>query len=405
MTLRIAAGWLLALATAAVAQGPYRPVDDSVVLEQLPVPRLAGIASLQELRAHWVSRPTSVPAALAYARAAFELNRREEDPRYLGYAESALAPWWSSPQAPPEVVLLRASLRLARVDHALAEQDLRTLIDSQAPEGQAARITRAGLRLLQGNPGGAEADCQAAQHFVGKLVAQTCSAAVRGLRGEAAQALDALDIALLGSADAPLAAELWARSVAAELAQRLGRTAPAKQHFEQAIRRMTAADSPDPGLLAAYADFLLAQRDPRRVQALLTPFPRQDTLVLRLALAEGMLARQGDATAQAAAQEHTRHLRLRFQEMRQRGDRSHMREQALFELDVLGDAPAALRSIAQAWSSQREPLDALLYLRAARAAGKPEAGADARDWVATTGLVDLRLAPELAAAQIAAPLR
>jgi hypothetical protein len=387
---------LALLAPLSVADAPYRPRSDNDVLEQLRAPRLAGAATLRELRDQWQLRPAHVPSALAYARAALELNRREEDPRYLGYAEAALAPWWSLPQAPPEVVLLRASLRLARMDHALAEQDLRALIDSPAPEGQAARITRAGLRLLQGNPGAAELDCRAAQVFVGPLVAETCSAAVRGLRGEAAQALAALDAALLRSADAPLAAEMWARTVAAELAQRLGRTAPANQHFEQAIRRMTAADSPDPGLLAAYADFLLSQRDARRVQALLTPFPRQDTLVLRLTLAEGLLARQGDAAAQAAAQEHTRHLRLRFQEMRQRGDRSHLRDQALFELDVLGDPPAALRSMAQAWSLQREPLDALLYLRAARAAGAPDAAAAVRRWIAETGLQDLRLAPEVA---------
>ena len=384
--------WLLA--GPVLADAPYRPHSDTAVLEQLRVPRLAGLASLRELRDQWQLRPTHVPAALAYARAALELHRREEDPRYLGYAEAALAPWWSLAQAPPELVLLRASLRLARMDHALAEQDLRALIDSPAPEGQAARITRAGLRLVQGDPVAAQADCQAAQAFVGPLVAETCAAAVRGLRGDAAAGLAALDAALLRSADAPLSAELWARAVAAELALRLGRTPAAQQHFELALRRMTAADSPDPGLLAAYADFLLSQRDARRVQLLLTPYPRQDSLVLRLTLAERLLGQQGDAAASAAAQVHTRHLQLRFQEMRQRGDRSHLRDQALFELDVLGDPPAALRSIAQAWTIQREPLDALVYLRAARAAGAPAAAAAVRSWIAATGLQDQRLAQE-----------
>ena len=387
---------LWSLALPALADAPYRPRNDDVVLEQLRVPRLAGAATLRELRDQWLSRPAHVPSALAYARAALELNRREEDPRYLGYAEAALAPWWALPQAPPEVVLLRASLRLARMDHAQAEQDLRGLIDSPAPEGHAARITRAGLRLLQGDPDAAQADCLAAQAFVGSLVAVTCTAAARGLRGDTAQALEALDAALLRSADAPVSAELWGRAVAAELAQRLGRTTAAQQHFAQALQRMTAAENPDPGLLAAYADFLLTQRDARRVQVLLTPYPRQDSLVLRLTLAERLLAQQGDTAAQAAALQHTQHLRLRFQEMRQRGDRSHLREQALFELDVLGDAPAALRSMAQAWSYQREPFDALLYLRAARVAGTPDAAAAARAWVAKTGLQDLRLAPELA---------
>ena len=318
MIRQVAACWLLALATPVVAQAPYRPVDDSVVLEQLQVPRLAGAASLQELRAHWVSRPASVPAALAYARGAFELNRREEDPRYLGYAQIALKPWWDLPLAPPEIMLLRASLRLVRVEHTQAEQDLQALIDSPAPEGHAARITRAGLRLSQGNPVAALADCKAAAPHVSGLVTATCAAAANGLGSSTAGALADLETALQGSADAPLVSELWARAVAAELAQRIGRTEQARRHFEAGTRRMTAADSTDPGLLAAYADFLLAQREGRSAQTLLAPYQRQDSLLLRLTLAQRMLGTAGDTAAAASAQVHARRLALRFEEMRQR---------------------------------------------------------------------------------------
>ena len=301
MIWRIAACGLLVCATAAVAQAPYRPDNDSVVLEKLQVPRLAGAASLQELRAHWASRPASVPAALAYARGALELHRREEDPRYLGYAQIALGPWWDLPLAPPEIMLLRASLRLVRMEHAQADQDLQALIDSPAPEGHAARITRAGLRLSQGNPVAALADCKAAVSHMSALVAATCVAAANGLGSSAPGALADLEMALQGSADAPLASELWARAVAAELAQRLGQTDQARRHFEAGARRMTAADSTDPGLLAAYADFLLEQREGRSVQTLLTPFQRQDSLLLRLALAERMLGAAGDASAAGTA--------------------------------------------------------------------------------------------------------
>ena len=42
-------------------------------------------------------------------------------------------------------MLLRASLRLARVDYDSAERDLHALIESPAPEGHAARITRDAL--------------------------------------------------------------------------------------------------------------------------------------------------------------------------------------------------------------------------------------------------------------------
>jgi len=386
-------------ATAAAAEVPYTPRDDSIVLERLAVPRLPGSASLRELRDAWTAKPTFLPAALAYARAALELNRREEDPRYLGYAEAALAPWWERPQAPPEVMLLRASLRLARVDYDSAERDLRALIESAAPEGHAARITRASLYVSKGEPAAALADCEAAIAYVSRLVASTCVAAAKGLSGSAATGLADLEEALIASAGAPVATVLWAHGVAAELAQRLGRTPDARRHFEEAVQSMTAANTTDPGLLAAYADLLLDQGEHRRAQVLLAPYQRQDSLLLRLTLAEHALGLAGDADAARAADEHALRLALRFQEMRDRGDRSHLREQALFELGIHHDAARALQLMQQSWVFLREPVDARLYLRAAVAAKQPDAAAPVNDWLRKSGLEDARLAPELAAAK------
>jgi hypothetical protein len=127
MRRRLALAAALAVAAnAATADAPYTPNDDGVVLERIAVPRLPGTASLRELRDTWQAMPAHLPAALAYARAALELNRREEDPRCLGYAEAALAPWSARAQGQPEAVLLRASLRLARADYdrALSEPGL-----------------------------------------------------------------------------------------------------------------------------------------------------------------------------------------------------------------------------------------------------------------------------------------
>ena len=388
-----------AMAAAAAVDAPYIPADDSVVLERFVVPRLPGSASLRELRDAWTAKPDFLPTALAYARAALELNRREEDPRYLGYAEAALRQWWTRPQPPPEVMLLRASLRLARVDYGGAEQDLGALIQSAAPEGHAARISRAGLYVSKGDPSAALADCEAAREYVSPLVASTCIAAARGLAGDAADALAQLDAALAANPGVPVATLLWSRGVAAELAQRLGRTAAARRHFEEALRAMTAASTTDPGLLASYADFLLDQGEYRQAQALLAPYQRQDSLLLRLTLAERAHGAAGDAASAGAADEHARRLELRFQEMRERGDKSHLREQAMFELGIRHDAPRALQLMQQSWVFLREPVDARVYLRAAIAAKAPNAALPVREWLRQSGLEDARLTPELAAAQ------
>lgn len=237
------------------------------------------------------------------------------------------------------------------------------------------------------------------------LVASTCIAAARGLAGDAADALAELDAALAAHPGVPVATLLWSHGVAAELAQRLDRAAAARQHFEEALHSMTAANTTDPGLLASYADFLLDQGEYRQAQALLAPYQRQDSLLLRLTLAERALGLAGDAAVAAAADEHARRLELRFQEMRERGDKSHLREQAMFELGVRGDAPRALQLIEQSWAFLREPIDARLYLRAAVAAKKPDAVLPVREWLRKSGLADARLVPELAAAQKLAATR
>jgi hypothetical protein len=395
---------IYAVAMAARAAAPYTPVSDGEVLERIETPRLPGAASLRELRDRWLAQPLSVPTVLAYARAALELSRREEDPRYLGYAEAALTPWWKQAHAAPEIMLLRASLRLARMEYADALTDLQILIDSSAPEAHVARMTRAGVRLIQGDPIAALADCKAAKAYVSELVAVVCVAAANGLGGAAASGYFELDAALAAAAGAPLATQLWARVVAAELAQRLGKWAEARRHFEDATRRMTAANTTDPGLLASYADFLLDQGQFGKVQTLLAPYTRQDTLLLRLALAQHAAGIAGDATAKAAAHKHVQLLSLRFQEMRQRGDRSHLREQALFELSLRTNPTGALQIMRESWALQREPLDARLYLRAAAAAKQPAAAIPVLEWLRSCGLQDARLQTDLAAVQQQSPV-
>ncbi|MEO8385633.1 MAG: hypothetical protein ABI583_10345 [Betaproteobacteria bacterium] len=382
------------------AELPYTPNNDSVVLERVAEPRLPGTMSLRKLRDAWTDKPAFLPNALAYARAALELNRREEDPRYLGYAEAALSLWLKRQQLPPEVLLLRASLRFARVDYVGAEQDLRLLINSAAPEGHVARISRSSIYISRGDPVAALADCEAAKTHVSRLVASTCSGAARGLAGEATIALADIEDALIANDGTPISTLLRAHALAAELALRLGRVAVARKHFEQALRRMNDASTIDPGLIASYADFLLELNEPRNAQTLLASYERQDSLLLRLTLAERALALAGDATAADAAAGHERRLALRFRDMRARGDLSHLREQALFELDIRSNATVALQLIQTSWAMLREPVDARLYLRAAIAAKQPGAAAPILNWLRKSGLQDARLAAPLAILQV-----
>src|SRR5881392_3562796 len=89
---------LRALAIASFAAGacaaPYVPKDDTTVLERLPV--RPGDPVARELRPNPRKRETAVRLAERY----FALATSEGDPRYVGYAQAALKPWWDLP-APP----------------------------------------------------------------------------------------------------------------------------------------------------------------------------------------------------------------------------------------------------------------------------------------------------------------
>jgi hypothetical protein len=107
-------------------------------------------------------------------------------------------------------------------------------------------------------------------------------------------------------------------------------------------------------------------------------------LLLRLAIAQRRLRHP-------QASDSLRRLDERFAAARLRGDSLHRREEALAALD-LHDDPARALALAQAqWRQQKEPADARLLVRAARAAGRPEAAEAVWQFARASGLRDIAL--------------
>src|SRR5262245_49152095 len=100
---------LLAFATGAAA-APFVPADDAQVLERLPERTGPRYREVRQLRAVAAARPGDPASAAALATAYYRIAHDEGDPRYLGYAQAALAPWWKQEDAPTAVVLARATL-------------------------------------------------------------------------------------------------------------------------------------------------------------------------------------------------------------------------------------------------------------------------------------------------------
>lgn len=383
--------WPVALLHAALCHAvPFTPAGDDTVVERLPARIGTGAERQQQraLREQLRQHPAELPLATRLARDAIERARRDGDPRELGQAEAALAPWWNQPAPPAPVRLLRAIVRQSQHDFGPALQDLDALLQpgpQPVPLAQQAQaeLTRASVLQVQGRWRAADAGCErllgahyAALGSAVQLPAQACRAELMSLQGQAAAAAQALAaLALRPDADAG-----WLSLVQAELAERRGDASA-----EALYRRAAAASSPpDVYTLAAWADWLLAQHRERDAAALLAGREDADALLLRLAIA---WKRSADPRAPQAIAT----LAARFDAARLRGDRSHGRELARYQLDLRGDAPAALSSARVNWNVQKEPADALLLVRAALAARQPKAAQPVWQMIRDTGWQDARL--------------
>ena len=106
MWLRVLVGMVLIAATSApVAAAPFVPEFDNQVLERLPfTPSDPVLRRLRELNSQLIRSPDNLPLAILLAQGYLELGRVTGDPRYGGYAQAALAPWWDAAEAPQEEV-------------------------------------------------------------------------------------------------------------------------------------------------------------------------------------------------------------------------------------------------------------------------------------------------------------
>jgi Tfp pilus assembly protein PilF len=379
-TVRSALVWLaVAAAPVGGAAEPFVPNDDDEVLERVAAARDPAMRELAARRARLAEQPAHLDLALPLASAYVALGRSEGDPRYEGYAEAALAPWWDLAEPPIPVLILRASLRQRRHDFDSALADLERAL-ARSPGHPQALLTKATILGVQGKPAEALDSCADLAGNVEMLVEAACAAGAYGLGGRARDGYRLLEEALERSPGAEPMLRIWAGTILAELAEQLGDARAAGKYFREAL----ALGQPDPYLLGAYADFLLDQERPAEVVALLEVETRIDPLLLRLALAEERLG----ATAR---EEHVALLQARFEAARRRGDRAHLREEARFTLHLL-DRPALALELALAnWATQREPADARVLLEAALAAGDAAAARPVLDWLAQTGLRHVRI--------------
>ncbi len=384
---------LLRLLTAAVLLGsglasgePYRPTGPAVVLERLPIkPGDARSRALAADRARLAAAPRDPALAMKVAQAYYELAGAEGDPRYIGYAEAALAPWAADADAPADILYMRGKLLQWRHEYAPALELFGRALQRE-PGHYDTLSGRSAVLTVLADYAGARRDCEQLRVREAELYWASCLAYIDGQTGQAAAAERRLADLLARHPDTGPAGQLWLLTRLADLATRLGRPADADGYY----RRALALGVDNQLLLANYGDFLIDQGRAAEAVALLRNWTRADVLLLRLTLAE-------QALGVAEFKAHAQTLRERFAAAALRGDTLHRQEESRFQLRVERNAARALELAVANWAIQREPYDARILLEAAVAAGRRGAAQPVLDWMVQSRHEDPQLA-SLAAA-------
>jgi predicted Zn-dependent protease len=367
----------LGLSAPAAHATPITPSDDAQVIEVLG----GGAARAEDRRMKRALReqPRNPQLAARLARRYIGEAREQGDPRLAGQALAVLSPWGDPATAPVEVLLMQATVEQYLHQFDAAASKLERLLERDPRQPQA-WLTLATIRRVQGRYAESEAACERLAALRVALHAAACRAENEALRGAFARARQTFD-GLLARPGLDGGTRNWLLTSLAELEERAARPAAAEAAFKAAL----AADG-DAYTLTAYADFLIAQGRPAEALRLLEGRPRNDAVLLRLALA-------GSAAASADARRDADEMRARIAQASLRPDarKLHAREQSMFALQVDRDAAHALALARENVRQQREPIDLLLLAQAARAAQATSAAQEVERLKNDIGLHDRRL--------------
>jgi hypothetical protein len=370
-----------------VAAAPFTPADDDQVLQRVLPSADPRLQAIREKAAALAQHPGDPDLSLDLATHQLSIGVAEADPRFVGYAQGTLAPWWRTPDPPVPFRVLRARILQAQHDFAAAKRDLHAVLAVE-PNHVDAHLVLAGVSETTGDLATARTACDDLARIRPTLAATACAASVNSVSGHAEQAYVALEIATARAPARDPSLQCWALTILAEIAERRGDPA-ADRHFKDAL----AASPADVYTLTAYADYLLDQKRPAEVTKLLAGKNRIDALLLRLALA----ARDSGAPEAGPLAEE---LAARYAAARARGEQLHLRDESRFELELRHQPQRALELAKQNWEVQRTPLDARIYLEAALAAKDAASLRTIADWTAGTGLEDRSIHDMLAKAPL-----
>lgn len=372
----------IAFALSAVHAGAterFRPVAPDYVVLRVPArAQNDPITLLEQQRSH---APGDQKIAAELAALYVERARAQREARYFGRAEMLLQPWVARPDALVATLRVQADILQNRHDFSGALALLDTAV-SREPLDISARLMRASVKVVQGRAEDARGDCAAVLAGGNSVAGTVCLAQVLGDTGRLSQAETLLNSVLARGAALPAEVRGWALWLQADFADRRGDAAAALSLLREAL----TAEPFNEGIRSALCDLLIARGDLRPALRLVDLPAPSTGLLARRAHIQKLL---GDSSGLRATQAQIADL---LSLASRRGERPHLREEALLALAVEEDASKALQLARANFAQQRETIDARLLVRAARATGDRDSIAEVARWLHDTGFEDQKLA-------------
>ncbi len=360
---------------------PFTPKDDHQILERLPKQMFQSETnvSINKLRDQVNANPKDWLSASQLAQLYIELSQTLADPRYMGYAQAVLNPWWQSSQPPLESMILRAIIRQNAHNFSGAMDDLEQILKIQPGHVQA-NLIKATIATVQGKYEIAKQHCQRLMRRSSMMLALICQSTATSLSGNAKTSYRLLHQVMSINLPMPEKEKSWGWTSLAEIAWRIGDYKAADRHFQTALQ----SGFKDIYCLRGYADFLLQQKRPLDVIHLLASETLIDSLFLRLTIAE-------KNTDSEHFSRHNALLNQRFKENRKRGSTLHQGDEAKFMLQLMNQPKIALQLARQNWQLQREPVDTYILLQSALAVSDYATVQAVTAWLENQGTEDVMI--------------
>lgn len=356
---------------------PAVSTHDGTVVGHTPTTR--EMATTAPLRRKLDAAPDDLPTALALSRIYIELARERGDARFLGDAMATLSAWTEADSVPDDVRLLQATIEqsIHRFDKAIGTLNR---MSTEAQHSRQALLLRSSIYQVTGRFDSARDACMELLRNGDSQFGLICSALVASLSGDLDRSYRTLDHFARHSPNLDRNIAQWIETELAGMAVRRG-------HDEAAERHLLAALEMNPEAIqvkAAYSQLLLEQERFSRVIELFGDGATHKILLLHLAIA-------GKRSGDTRASQWARAFEERLEAARRRGDETHLREEAMFMLDVLNEPEKALHLATRNWEVQREPEDMRVLLRSANAAGKYADAEPVVEFIKRTRYEDIRL--------------